>query len=76
MKTTTKTVKTIKQRVELTGNDILKLMASTIKLPTGAVLKSATVKIEIPSGGDYSNMDLEIDSKTPVIAEYEIEEVC
>lgn len=50
-------------RIQLTGNDIKRLLKAQNKVK---ITKETNVTITIPTGGDYSGMTLEIDRDCPI----------
>lgn len=50
-------------RIQLTGKDIIRLLVAANKIKA---TKETTVTIDIPSGGDYSGMTLDIDKDCPI----------
>jgi len=67
---TTTTKKSI--TIKLTAEDIISLLASDGALPPDAY-DCTEVSFDVPGGGDYSNMRLDIDRDCPVTATYETE---
>ena len=62
---TTKTIECVKYtRTTLTGRDIMRMLAASGKLK---ITKETRVFINIPTGGDYSGMQLDIDNECPII---------
>lgn len=68
MKQTTNQTVTIDSQIELTGKDIVEILSSKGFLPK--LTKDYRVYINVPTGGDYSGMELEIDEMTPLIITY------
>lgn len=67
-----KTVTTKKEvEIKLTGNDIIKALvdANYINMP-----KNATCEFQVPGGGDYSNMMVNVDNHSRVIVTFTEEE--
>jgi len=51
-------------RIVLTGKDIIRMLKATNKVK---ITKETCVFINIPTGGDYSGMRLDIDNECPII---------
>lgn len=51
-------------RIQLTGKDIMRLLAAANKIK---ITKDTRVFINIPTGDDYSGMELDIDKEVPII---------
>jgi hypothetical protein len=51
-------------RIILTGKDILRLLSASNRVK---ITKETEVFINIPTGGDYSGMRLDIDKECPII---------
>lgn len=64
--------------IEITSGDILRYLTGEdrngkIHIPNGAT--DLQVFVRIPGGGDWSNMDLEINSNTPLTIRYRLPRV-
>lgn len=59
-----KVTRTTKNRIELTGKDLLRLIRSV-----GAPL-NAEVFVLVPGGGDYAFRDLPIDEHAPLVIQW------
>lgn len=71
MKLSAQTTKVITKEITLTGRDILKLLQASINEEIPA---NATVFFQVPSGGDYSGMALDITDEDHITVEYTIKE--
>jgi hypothetical protein len=69
--TSFKTVTEAIQTIELTDADIIPSIFERIKkeLPEGVAIGDARMYINIPGGGDWSNMELEVSKNHPLIVE-------
>jgi hypothetical protein len=61
--TVKKTQKTT-QTFRLSGDDILELLVEAGEIDAA---QASSVRFAVPSGGDYSGMELEIDDNAPVL---------
>ena len=61
----------IKKVIELTDEDIIDLLKSKNVIPQDQELKNLKIYFEVPTGGDYSGTDIEIDKSTPIKIEIE-----
>ena len=70
LKTTRHATTIIKHTVGLDGKSILAMLCAElgIEIPVGA-----TITFAVPGGGDYSNMDLDVDADSPVIVQWSTE---
>lgn len=59
----------VTRRLEVNGKDLIEKFIA--EAPNGAQVK---VYVAIPGGGDYSNMDLDIEDDFPVHLEYTFSE--
>lgn len=64
MKTTKKTETIQHIRITLTGRDIMQMCAASGRVK---ITKGTRVFINIPTGGDYSGVQLDIDKECPII---------
>lgn len=68
-----KAVVTTQHRIELKGTTIIQLLNQELKAQgatEGLVPSNATVIVTVPGGGDWSNTELDIDTRTPVTIEW------
>ncbi len=62
--------KTITLRIS--GNEIISWLQKTKQMPARA--ENIKVYFEVPGGGDYSNMNLDIDESSPIVVKFKIVE--
>ena len=70
MITMTKTQSEKTTNISLTGNDIVKLIEKKGNAVLTAKIKSAKrieVVFDVPTGGDYSGIELDINDKCPIM---------
>lgn len=56
-------------RLALNSEDIIRMLRTRFTIPD-----NAKVFIHVPGGGDYSNMDLDVDEETPLQVSWETPE--
>ena len=56
--------------LSLTGNDIASMLIAAGYLTESQGREQ--IKFRVPGGGDWSHMDIDIDSTNPVIVSYEV----
>jgi hypothetical protein len=69
MNSKTRTVSERTRTFELDALDLLHLIRKDNMFPIPAKLEKLRVFIRVPGGGDYSNMDLEVDDHCPIVVE-------
>ena len=78
MELNTKTITKITRKISLSKNDIINDIRTDVEKLYGIDLdkiSKISVSVRVPSGGDYSNMNLEIDNKTTIDVTIETEQV-
>jgi hypothetical protein len=73
IKITTTTQRTERFRIELTGNDITKMLRNHPRFSD--IPDRATISFHIPGGGDWSNTSIKIDDENPIYIEWQTETV-
>lgn len=71
MKVTPLQAANVKMRAELDCADIWQAVLA--KIGNVKVMGEVRVFIEVPGGGDWSGMDLDVDARNPVVVEYTVE---
>ncbi len=78
IKSKVKTITTSKYTLALTGKDIVMLLRGEFtavpEVPMPDVPANAKVSFHVPGGGDWSHVDVSIDSETPIYVEWETTE--
>lgn len=64
MKTNKKTECVQHTRTTLTGRDIMRMLSASNKLK---ITKDTRVFINVPTGGDFSGVQLDIDNECPIV---------